>query len=194
VLDFYYLCIELKKVCTIFLLVLFLLNVLGFYGVFLGLQFKYAQEANDQLDDELYSSDDAMTFRIPLTVPYSTDHQDYERVSGEFEHDGDVYRLVKQKLFRDTLYIVCVKDIKTKKINQALVDYVKTFSDKPVNSKQHSGKQVPSFMKDYVTTGMSVESQSSGWKKTVGYGNFTRYYLSYHTSRIKHPPKHDPFL
>ena len=91
-LDFYYLCIELKKVCTIFLLVLFLLNVLGFYGVFLGLQFKYAQEANDQLDDELYSSEDAMTFRVPLTVPYSTDNQDYERVSGEFEHGGDVYR------------------------------------------------------------------------------------------------------
>lgn len=176
------------------MLVLFLLNLLGFYGVFLGLQFKNAQEANDQLDEELYSGADAMTFRVPLTVPYSTDHQDYERVSGEFEHDGDVYRLVKQKLFRDTLYIVCVKDINSKKINQALVDYVKTFTDKPVNAKQQNGKQVLSFMKDYVTMRVAVESQSSGWKKTVGYGDFTRYYLSYHTSRIKHPPKHYPFL
>ncbi|HMI65785.1 MAG TPA: hypothetical protein VK517_07115 [Cyclobacteriaceae bacterium] len=184
----------MKKFCTIIMLVLFLLNVLGFYGVFLGLQFKYAQEANDQLDAEQYSNADAVTFRIPLTVPYSTDHQDYERVSGEFEHDGEVYRLVKQKLFRDTLYIVCVKDNESKKINQALVDYVKTFSDKPVNAKQHNGKQVLSFIKDYVTTGVSVESQSSGWYKTFRYEDVTRHYLSLPSSRIKYPPRNNPFL
>jgi hypothetical protein len=171
------------------MLFLFLLNALGFYGVFLGLQFKYAQEANDLLDEEQYSGADAMTFRVPLTVPYSTYQQDYERVSGEFEHDGEVYRLVKQKLLRDTLYIVCVKDIKSKKINQALIDYVKTFTDKPVNAKQQSGKQVLSFMKDYLNTGVSVESQSSGWKEAVVYGEFTRHYLSTFASRIKYPPK-----
>src|SRR5258706_15021409 len=103
------------------MLVLFLLNVLGFYGVFLGLKFKYAQDANDQLDAEQYSNADAVTFRIPLTVPYSTDHQDYERVSGEFEHDGEVYRLGEQKHFRHTAYIGCVKEDQRKKINQDLV-------------------------------------------------------------------------
>jgi hypothetical protein len=184
----------LKRFSTIVMLVLFLLNVLGFYGVFVGLQFKYAQEANDQLDAEQYSSADAMTFRIPLTVPYSTDHQDYERINGEFEHDNEVYRLVKQKLFRDTLYIVCVKDSKSKKINQALVDYVKTFSDKPVNAKQHNGKQVLSFIKDYVTTGVSVESESSGWNKSFRYEDFTHHYLSFHSSRIKYPPRDYRFL
>src|SRR5258708_25187170 len=130
--DFHYLCNTLKKFCTIIMLVLFLLNVLGFYGVFLGLQFKYAQEANDQLDAEQYSSVDAVTFRIPLTVPYSTDHQDYERVSGEFEHDGEVYRLADQKVFRETLYIFCVKDNETNKINHARCYHVNKFSDRSV--------------------------------------------------------------
>ena len=157
------------------MLILFLLNVLGFYGVFLGLQFKYAQEANQNFDEERYSGMDLMTLKVPLTVPYYADSKEYERVSGEFEHNGDVYRLVKQKLFRDTLYIVCIRDVQSKNINQALDSYVKTFTDKPVNSKQ-GAKQLMSFSKDYLTSVVGVESQSSGWKDGISYGEPVRSY------------------
>ena len=34
----------------------------------------------------------------------------YERVNGEFEHNGEFFKLVKQKLENDTLNIVCIKD------------------------------------------------------------------------------------
>jgi hypothetical protein len=188
---FNYLCSALKKFCSILLLVLFLLNALGFYGIFVGLQLNNDQQANDQLDEEHYSGADAMTFRIPLSVPYSTDGQEYERVSGQFEHDGEIYRLVKQKLLRDTLYIVCVRDNEGKKINQALADYVKTFTDKPVNAKQQQGKHLLSFIKDYIPTGVSVEPQCSGWNKAIGFGDFKIQYLSFETSGIKYPPKQD---
>jgi hypothetical protein len=172
------------------MLLLFMLNVLGFYGIFLGLQFKYTQDANRNLDEERYSGGDEMTFKIPVAVPYYADNQDYERVTGEFEHDGDVYRLLKQKYSGDTLYIVCVKDVEAKKISQALTDYVKTFSDKPVNAKQQSTKSIQSFCKDYITTGISVESQASGWKEPVVYGHSMKNYLSLASTRIKYPPKH----
>lgn len=172
------------------MLVLFLLNVLGFYGIFLGLQFKVAQEANRNLDEERYSGGDMITFRIPLSIPYYAENQDYERVSGEFEHGGEVYRLLKQKYAGDVLYIVCVKDREAKKINQALEDYVKTFSDKPASAKGQSTKSLQAFSKDYLTTGVSIESQTSGWKKPVVYGNQVKKYLSLIPSRIKYPPKH----
>src|SRR5207302_5128451 len=100
------------------MLLLFLLNTVGFYGIFLGMQLRYAREANKQLDEDQYSASDAMTFKVPLSVPYAADNQEYDRVTGEFEHRGEVYRLVKQKLYHDTLYIVCVKDRESKKINQ----------------------------------------------------------------------------
>ena len=176
------------------MLFLFMLNVLGFYGIFLGLQFKYAQDANRNLDEERYPSADQITFKIPLSVPYYADNQDYERVSGEFEYQGEVYRLLKQKYAGDILYIVCVKDQEVKKINQALTDYVKTFTDKPVNAKQQSAKSFQSPCKDYLTTGVSVESQSSGWKKPVVYGNPMTSYLSLDPSRIKYPPRHAFFI
>lgn len=172
------------------MLFLFLLNILGFYGIFLGLQFKYAREANRNLDEEHYSDLDAVTFKVPLSIPYYSDNQGFERVSGEFENDGEVYRLLKQKYSADTLTIVCVKDREARKINQALKDYVKTFSDKPVNAKHHNSKSLQSFCKDYMTTLVSIESQASGWKKPVVYANPTQPYLSLNPSRIKYPPKH----
>jgi hypothetical protein len=180
----------MKKIITIVMLILFLLNVLGFYGIFLGLQLKYAQEANRDLDEEHYAGMELVTFKVPLTVPYYADSKTYERVSGEFENDGDVYRLVKQKMHRDTLYIVCVKDLKSKKINQALASYVKTFTDKPSTAKQQNAKQFPSFCKDYLTSAVSVESQSSGWKNGIAYGEPEKSYPSSISSKIKYPPKH----
>ena len=176
------------------MLFLFMLNVLGFYGIFLGLQFKYALDANRNLDEERYPSADEITFKVPLSVPYYADNQDYERVSGEFEYQGEVYRLLKQKYSGDVLYIVCVKDQEAKKFNQALTDYIKTFTDKPVNAKQQSTKSVQSLCKDYLSTGVSVESQASGWKKPVVYGHQTKRFQSLDPSRIKYPPKHLFFI
>ncbi|MBS1507106.1 MAG: hypothetical protein JSS79_10710, partial [Bacteroidetes bacterium] len=143
----------MKKLVTSILIALILLNTVGFYGVFLGLKLKYAHEANENLDRDLISNAEMMTIKVPLAVPYAADQMNYERVSGDFEYQNEVYRLYKQKLSKDTLYIVCFKDVNSKKINQALSDYVKTFADKPQTAKPTTAKEAPSFIKDYLQTG-----------------------------------------
>jgi hypothetical protein len=150
---------------------------------------KFAFDANNDLDHESFSGSDLLTLKVPLTLPYTSDSQEFERVSGEFEHQGDVYRLYKQKLYRDTLYIVCVKDVSTKKINQALVDYVKTFADKPQNSKQSAGKETPTLIKDYLSCVILIESEHYGWENPIKYCTSTDQYTSRYSYRIKYPPK-----
>ena len=179
----------MKKVITLSVLVLFLLNAVGLYGILIGLQFKFASEANKELDEDRYASSEAITFQVPLSIPYSLDEQDYQRVTGEFENAGEVYRLVKQRLHRDTLYIVCVKDTNSKKINQALVDYVKTFTDRPFNAKPQGGKLIYSLIKDFLNTGIDIEKDSSGWSATTFYPALVPLYLSSFAARIKYPPK-----
>jgi hypothetical protein len=152
------------------MLILFLMNMLGLYGVFLGVQFKYGQEVSQNLDEDNYAGADEMTFKVPLTLPYSIDSREYERVRGEFEVKGEVYQLVKQKLLRDTLYIVCVKDHGSKKIKQALADYVKTFTDKPENSKS-GAKLVPPVSKDFLTYCISVVPGVCGWGRAITFCN-----------------------
>ncbi len=179
----------MKKVITLSVLVLFLLNVVGLYGILIGLRFKFASEANKELDEDRYPSSAAITFQVPLSIPYALDEQDYQRVTGEFENDGEVYRLVKQRLYRDTLYIVCVKDTNSKKINQALVDYVKTFTDRPFNPKAQGGKLIYSLIKDFLNTGIDIENDASGWRAAMSFHELTPLYLSSFAARIKYPPK-----
>lgn len=152
---------SVKKLLTLSLLALFLLNMLGYYGVFVGLQVKSGQAMRDRFDSENYSTEQEVTIKVPITIPYATDSRGYERVDGEFEHNGQIYRLVKQKLQSDTLFIVCVKDNQAAKINQALADYVKTFTDKPFSAKQTAKTQV--FSKDYISTSISIETLAAGW-------------------------------
>ena len=179
----------MKKATTLIVLILFLLNAVGLYGILLGLQFRFASEVNKQLDEDQYSSSEAITFKVPMSLPYSIEEQDFQRVTGEFENQGEVYRLVKQKLSKDTLYLVCVKDTKSKKINQALADYVKTFTDRPFNAKQQNTKLSYSIIKDYLNTGISIESDTHGWREYISYHELAIRYNSTFSARIKYPPK-----
>ncbi len=177
----------MKRIVTLFLLFLFLLNVLGYYGVFVGWQVKSSHQMRQTFDNGDYDHQE-ITFRIPLTVPYYTDSKEYSRVDGEFEHQGEVYRLVKQRLQSDTLYIVCVKDNTSKQINQALEDYVKTFSDNPGNTKG-SSKNIQNLIKDFICNSISIERQTSGWKETISFSSIEDLYEIVNSSLTGPPPR-----
>lgn len=155
----------LKKLISIFLVFLLLFNALGFYGLFVGLRYKTGQDLAQRLDNHQYSDDETITLKVPMALPYRPDSE-YERVDGEIEHQGEFYRLVKQKLEKDTLFIVCIKDHNSKRIKQALADYVKTFTDKGADSKQ-SAKFLSGFIKDFLPSSIAITAASSGWNYAV---------------------------
>ncbi len=148
----------MKRLFSIAMLLLFLFNVVGYYLFFLGLRYQANVEMNQRLETADYRADETITFKIPITVPYYADHRDYERVNGSFERRGEFFKLVKQKLERDTLYMVCIKDRQEKKIFNAMTDFVKLSNDLPASS-QHTLKLLGGFIKDYVPT-PSVKTQA----------------------------------
>jgi hypothetical protein len=178
----------MKRLVAIVMLFLFLLNVLGYYGIFIGLRHINVQKLVQKLDNDSYRESETTTFKIPLTVPYYTDSRDFERVNGEFEFSGEVYRLVKQRLHQDTLHIVCVRDNESKKINQVLADYVKTFTDKPGNSK-HSTKSLQVLIKDFIPFSVSVDTNSFGWEYALDYASLLQSFNPTFHSSIIHPPE-----
>lgn len=178
----------MKRGFTLFLLGLFLLNVLGYYGVFVGLEISNTKRMQASFDEERHSIAQEVTIKVPLTIPYGTDAKEYTRVDGEFEYQGEFYRLVKQRFKKDTLYIVCVKDSTSKKIHRALTDYVKTFSDKPTAEKGNS-KTTPSFIKDYLSTTTELQLQNDGWHKLINESGYLSPYQSAGLSCNTPPPK-----
>jgi hypothetical protein len=177
-----------KKGLTVVLLVLFLLNMLGYYGVFVGLQFVNEREMKALFDDDNFLPEEEVTIKVPITIPYATDSRGFTRVDGEFEHEGEVYRMVKQRYMSDTLYIVCIKDNKSKEIKQALTDYVKSFTDKP--SHQKSGtKSIQTFIKDYISTSTSLQKEETGWYKVLIHGMCSAVYESLVIQLNSPPPR-----
>lgn len=165
-----------------------LFNALGFYGLLQGLRYKSMLDLVQRLDDHQYSVDETVTLKIPITIPYQLDTEDYKRVDGEIEHNGEFYRLVKQKFDRDTLYIVCIKDQTGKRINQALTDYVKTFTDNPMQGKQPS-KSLPTFIKDFIPTSMQIFHVCDGWNYSVGGESLERFFYNRSLVVVTPPPQ-----
>lgn len=161
---------------------------MGYYGVFLGIQYRNDIAMTNVLDADQYDDDQTFTIKIPVSVPYMTNNEDFVRVDGKFEHNGEHYRLVKQKYANDTLVVVCVKDLETKRISEALSNYVKNFSDKAADQNQHSTISV-NFIKDYLPQTFSIRTLSPGWEAdVVQYGFCIDLIPSFEVSVI-HPPE-----
>lgn len=177
----------MRKVASICLLALLLLNIVGYYGVFLGLKYKNTVEVALRLDADNFEEGEFIVIKVPLAVPYMG-NTGYERVNGEIEHNGEFYNLVKQKLSNDTLFVVCVKNHQRKHIEKALEDYVRTFTDK-ASETGHQAKLVPSFIKDFLPTEILIESSVAGWSKSMSFGQMEPAPLYPDSTPTYPPPK-----
>jgi hypothetical protein len=177
-----------KKLSSILLTILLLLNVVGYYVVFVGMQYKNDVRMTARLDRDQYDENQTVTIRIPLSVPYMTDNDDFIRVDGDFQHEGEFYRLVKQKYANDTLTVICVKDTENKRISEALTNYVKTFTDK-ASDQQNQGKVSVTFIKDYISQNFELKTESYGWFSDIVVYDFSRNLVPSYFASIVHPPE-----
>lgn len=158
----------MKKVLSMCMMVLLLLNVMGYYGIFVGLKYSNTRKVTQRINAEDYEQSETITIKIPLSIPYYGD-TDFERVDGEIEHEGQFYRLVKQKLQKDTLHIVCIRDTRAQHIHEALSDYVNTFADQ---SADRTGTGATySFIKDYVAASFGLHVVATGWASELGFAH-----------------------
>ena len=161
---------------------------MGYYGLFLGLNHQNKQQIIERLDLADYQESQTVTIKIPMAIPYTAGSENYERVDGEFEHEGEFYRMVKQRHFEDTLYVVCIKDDQAKRIDQALTDYVKTFADEPADGK-NSQKMTINFIKEYMTSSCVIRHISSGWSLDVSNPSVAATFKSSYSPSFVHPPE-----
>lgn len=179
----------MKTLSGILFIVLLLFNTLGYYGVFLGMRYHNSVEMMQLLDDEAYSPSQEVIIKIPIVIPYAYDSPGFERVDGEFEYGGEFYRLVKQRLSKDTLYVVCIKDPQAKLMHEAFERYVMTFSDKSADQHSNNVKVVFGFIKDYITRAFAMCSLSCGWEYEIMMSTSLINSVSSFSQAIIHPPE-----
>lgn len=179
--------LSVKRLFASIMLTLFLLNVLGYYGIYHGLIAKSARELSQQIGDDIDAVGGAMTFRVPLAIPYAVDSREYEAAQGQFEYEGEVYQLVKQKLVRDTLYLVGVKNERSSLWSKALTDYVMSFTDTEDDTQELSA--TPGFIKDFISHSVSLTSQTSGWVQCVDRPLSSVELVPTFCASVVHPPE-----
>lgn len=178
----------MRRITAITLLFLFLLNIIGYYGVFLGLKYTLGQKVVEDLDSESFSAGDLVEFEIPVTLPYMPDQANYERVDGLIEVEGKYYRLVKQKYAGDTLFIVCLPDHDQQKIHKAIEEYVSTFTA-PDASQSKTVDFSKSLSKDYLPTLVTLEDVSKAGFYETGTKSYVASSYSAYLSILSPPPK-----
>lgn len=114
----------MKKGLAIIFLMVFLFNVGGYYVVFWGLRFHTDQQLSDRVKANLYGADEIVELRIPVTLPYPIQDQGFQPVDGRFEHQGEHFKLIKHKFENDTLYVVCIRDLETRRLVNTMRNYV----------------------------------------------------------------------
>ena len=97
----------MKKLAAILFLTLFLFNIIGY-----RLVFYFVQQENDitletSLDKAEYNESELITIKVPISLPYQTNWKDFERVDGEINFEGKIYKYVKRKVEDGQLVLMC---------------------------------------------------------------------------------------
>lgn len=102
---------------------------LGGYGLFMSrLEDKATQELDKQLDNKQYNPALLISIKIPLPkLPYYTASSSaYERRYGKFDIDGIIYNCFQQRVYNDSLEVVCILDAEATRLNALKKGLVKT--------------------------------------------------------------------
>ncbi len=158
----------MKRAASILLIILFLFNVGGYYIVFMGFRHHANQVLNARLDAGQYSTEETIELKIPVTLPYPLQQQGFQRVDGKFEHEGQFYKLVKQKIDNDTLYIICIRNVEEKNLVNAFKKFVTLTIDVPSTSRNAS-TLLAKFLTEFETNAENPVVSVQGWASSISF-------------------------
>jgi hypothetical protein len=168
------------------LLLILLFNSAGYYFGYIVLRYHAHLELSHHLDLDDYRDAETVTVKVPLTVPYYADSKEYERVNGAFEYKGEFFKLVKQKLERDTLYIVCIKDVRERGLFAIMADFAKLSTEGLATSTPL--KLMGSLIREYVPSLPAAAQGHEGWCLPTVFFSMPFECLDKHVYRFDPPP------
>jgi hypothetical protein len=98
----------LKKTAAILFTTILLFNIIGYELISNYIQLQSDLNLQTKLDDELYNDDELVAFKLPLSIPYNNSSKEFERVDGEVNVKGVIYKYVKRRIYQDTLEVLCI--------------------------------------------------------------------------------------
>lgn len=109
----------MKKWVAFILLGVLLFNWGGYHLLYEVLTNWSEQQFQLTIDRHQIDEKEGLHIKLPVSLPYGTSSEAYERVEGSIELEGVTYSYVKRRFYQDTLELVCLPNIQTTQIKNA---------------------------------------------------------------------------
>lgn len=146
-------------------------------------------KANELIDSHISEISGNLIFTVPVTVPYPPAMSEYTRIDGEINFEGHAYRMVKQKVQGNLLYIVCVKDDRTQVAVDEINEIIAAVSGQQSKESTSNGLKVANLLLKYCDlTVTSRNISATGWIRNVGFVSHDSIYRYDGADELFHPP------
>jgi hypothetical protein len=108
----------MKKLAAILLLALFAFNMMGYQLLYQYLANKSDHRLESSFDEAGYNEADLILIKQPHTLPYFTDSKEFQRIDGEVNVNGVVYKYVKYRIYGGFVEMLCLPHHQKMQIEQ----------------------------------------------------------------------------
>lgn len=122
-----------------------------------------------------------------MALPYPPNFDGYERANGEFEYQGEYYRIAKYRHINDTLLVVMVKNKRETSLHQSITHFAQASNDVP--SSTSSMKLMVSFAKEFISNSSKLLVSSAGWCASLTLADTEKKTACPYCNLIYPPPK-----
>jgi hypothetical protein len=139
----------LKKIVTILLLVILLVNAAGYRFIMSYMEGKANRQMITRLDNNEYNESELIEISAPLDLPYFTNWQHFERCDGQVTINGTVYNYVARKYVNNVMTYKCIPNKAQQNIITAKkqIDH-NAFSDIANGKSKKSDSPLSSYFKN----------------------------------------------
>ena len=137
----------MKKIASISLLALLLYNAFGYYALL-----AYQKEQAKIMTVSETPKTAFKIINIPVSAYVHLEDTDFEYTDGQFEYEGEIFNIVKQRRVNDTLQIYALHNERQDKAAAQFNNYVKDFLTGNNTPIEHSPTKqlLKTFLKDYI--------------------------------------------
>jgi hypothetical protein len=172
----------LRILASIFFLSVLLFNSGGYRLLSDYLEAHQNTQLEIQLDEKNYDEASLIEIRVPVSLPYQTDWNEFERVDGEVEFNGMHYKFVERKLEGGEMIYKCIPNESKTQLVNARENFFKLVNDlqtqEPSSSKKsNTGHAVKTFSFDYCDE-LKNWSLASLQTQTSSYNTYSAAFLS----------------
>jgi hypothetical protein len=157
-----------KRAFSILFLFLMVLNTIGYYSFLVVTREHLAQTITRKLESNAHEISGNMILKVPMALPYASDSEDYQPVRGEITYDGIVYQFIKQRQYRDTLYIVCLSDARSTEVKDKIIEYSKSFAGEN-NESGSDATVIVSLSKYFLFHSSLAQISQAGWSRKLSF-------------------------